>query len=226
MHISLFETIEPGQVYHVAWPKWTTDYNLKAHENWNATVVFQTQEGTDIYFRPEVKRVDVPLGTKALVLQKPGEGKHIQTVVKMCNKEHFPCGEVLCLVTTPDGHSFEAVVAVSQLWKEDPKLEYPPTPEAQGVDPSWEIPAMPEPVKFEKDSHLEACYFFRMLDRTPIDQLVQQLHTCLSLRHKNAKFGGRKQANDACRVGITMIRAKRTVMNASPEERAKCRLDE
>lgn len=226
MHLSLAHQVKPGQTYFVAFPKWSTDYSLKAHENWHATSVLQTLEGTDTYFRPDTKRVDVPLMTRALVIEKPGKGKHTKAVLEMYNREHTPEYEVLCLVTTPDGHSFQAVVSVSSLWKQNPSLEHPPTVEEQGVDPNWTPVPKPGPVEKEKDPHLEACYFFRMLDRMSEVDLYRQLHTCLNLRHSNGRIQGRKEANDACRDVVYMIRAKRAVMNATPEERAKYRLDE
>lgn len=224
MHISLSHRIKPGQIYHVAFPKWSTSYDLPPHENWGEAIsVNQTLDGTDIHFRPATKLVPSPIGTIALVLKNPGEGKHVEAVLDAYN--HPPDREVLCLVTTPDGRSFEAVVSISSLWKEDPKIEYPPTLEEQGVDPNWVPPPTPEVAPRNVDPHLDRCIFLRMVDRTPLEELEKQLNQSYAARHLPF-YKGQKSTYDNCRIGIEMIRCKRKLMNATPEERVKYRLDE
>lgn len=223
MHRSLAPNIETGQTFYVCGPVWTTDYDKPARENWHSCTVMRTLEGTDVHFRPDVEPVPVDLGTRALVLAAPGAGKHVEGQLSRMNQEHEPYLQVLCLVTTPDGHSFEAVVSAYQLWNEDPLSEYPPTCEQQGVDPNWVAPEKPEKPETEKDSHLQLCYFWRMIDRTPMEDLVSRLHMCLANRHHPIS---KDTSREAARTGIKMIRAKRAVMNATPEERAKYRLDE
>lgn len=230
MHISLAHQIKPGQVYFLAVPKWKPDPKLPAVQHWNNSSVLQTLDGTDVYFRPELARVDVPLQSRALVLDRPGVGGHVKAVLEMYSHEHMAEVEVLCLVTTPDGRSFQAVVNVVNLWKQDPNVDYPPTDEEQGVDPNWVYPPKPAKAETPKDPHLEMCYFLRMLDRIPLEDLRAKLRTHLNCRHY--KIQGkiraldRKTANDACRQSIEMLRGKYLLMKASPEERKKYRLDE
>lgn len=224
VHTSLSHRVKPGQVYHLAFPKWTTKYELEPHENWGEAVsVFQTLDGTDIHFRPATHCVSVPTGTIALVLKNPGEGKHVEAVVDA--NGHPPDREVLCLVTTPDERSFEAVVSVLSLWKENPKSEYPPTLEEQGVDPNWKPPPTPEVAPRDEDPHLNRCVFLRMIDRTPLEELEKRLNQSFTLRHLPF-YKGQKFTKDTCRIGIEMIRCKRKLMKATTEERAKYRLDE
>lgn len=224
MHRSLAHKVQPGEVYFVCGPKWETDYFKPASENWhsNATVM-RTLNSTDVYFRPDVEPVTIDIGARALVLLPPGEGKHVQAQLQRHNQEHEPYLQVLCLVTTVDGHSFEAVVSAYQLWNEDPRSEYPPTKEEQGVILNWEPPPKPETPKSEVSKEMQLIFFARMLDRMSLEDEELKLKALLQQRH--SPLAGSLH-RDACRTSIKMVRALRWVRSLDAEGRAKYRLDE
>ena len=224
MHRSLASTIEVGQVFFIGGPKWETDYSKPPCESWHPNLtVMRTLPSLDVYFRPEVEPVTLDIGARALVIAAPGTGKHVEAELQRRNQEHEPCLQILCLVTTVDGHSFEAVVSAYQLWETDPRSEYPPTLEDQNVDPNWVAPEKPEAEEKEESAEMQTIYLARVLDRMSLEDEIAKLQGMLKQRH--SPVGG-DLTRGAIRAAIKMIRAKRWIMSLDAEGRAKYRLDE
>lgn len=137
MHIALRHIIEQGDIYFVAYPRWSGTF-VPDPQNpttyWHQTSVFKVLTPMGSYtleelFDPDVREkvfseVKVPFGTQALVLQNPGEGVEAKFFEKWYERGENK--DVLCLVTNPDSnHSFVAVVGAVQLWEQDPRKSPP-----------------------------------------------------------------------------------------------------
>ena len=128
MHKDLHHTIKPGQVYFVTFPKWPGTFDPKDNP-WHLTSVFTLRANGEATEGPH-RAENIPLGSRAIVLKKPGEG--VLEAARRYNQE--PTSFVRCLVTLEDtGHSFEAIVGVTELWHQDPRTDPVPSLQEQGI---------------------------------------------------------------------------------------------
>lgn len=131
MHIALHHVIEQGDLYYVAFPKWRGTFQSTDDPafDWHKTSVIQVNPNTPISDpfpeEPRYTRVDkIPFGSMAYVLMPPGEGPDAQEVARIYSRG--PDREVFCFVTNGEsGHSFLAVVGVTELWEQDPRTSRP-----------------------------------------------------------------------------------------------------